>query len=164
MIKIRIGRVLYRWVHWYSGIRLLTVALGGNRGLHISFGRRVSIVSNMLAVLCRDGGQYLDKHGFDAACAEAQAQFYTCRRALGDVEHQVDQLVGALIGGPWDDADTDAERFQRALVRARKFDDDARALRDENAELRAKIEELESRSMPHIAVAELLMSVFRSKR
>ena len=72
--------------------------------------------------------------------------------------------MGALIGGPWDDADTDAERFQRALVRARKFDDDARALRDENAELRAKIEELESRSMPHIAVAELLMSVFRSKR
>lgn len=164
MITIRVGRVFHRWVHWYSGIRVLTLALGSQRGLRISFGRRATVVSNMLAVLCRDGGQYLDLHGFDAACAEAVARFHACVRELGDMEHQVDQLVGALVGGLWDDAETETERFKRALAWANKLDDYVHQLRDENAALRAKVEELESRSMPHIAVAELLMSVFRSRK
>lgn len=161
MISISRGPTTRRGVHWYSSVRMLTVSLHGRRGVRICFGRRrADAVSNLLAVLCSDGGQYLDHHGLEDACARAEKRWAELRLEAGQTEHERDNLVSALIGPDWDDAESEEARYERALHTAHRWTDvDA-----ELAATKVELEALKARTMTWPAVAELVMSIIRQKR
>lgn len=48
---------------------------------------RVRRAADMLAVIHRDGGHYLEAHGWDKACADAEARVWALVAALEGVQH-----------------------------------------------------------------------------
>ena len=53
-------------------------------------------VQNLLAVLHGDGGQYLDEHGLEKACKDAEMKYYSLHDRIGSLEYVLSAAIQTL--------------------------------------------------------------------
>ncbi len=53
-------------------------------------------VQNLLAVLHGDGGQYLDEHGLEKACKDAEAKYYSLSDRIDSLEQVLSVAIQTL--------------------------------------------------------------------